>query len=166
MKQLLLGLAALTTVSAAQAVTFSSPKEGYAITVPANWTQGSYPGASVIFMAPKALPGFHPNMNVMVQSLPQGMTLGQYHEVSLAQIPQAFTEGKVLRVVKTTLGGVPAYDVTYQGQLKSDKDKLLFEAVYAVKGQRAYLITTTTLLSQPATLPPMKQFVSGFKFLP
>ncbi|WP_158591673.1 DcrB-related protein [Deinococcus cavernae] len=156
-------LAFLLGVSA-DAVTFSSPKDGFSITAPAGWKQASYPGTNVVFMAPKPLASFQPNVNVLVQPLPAGITQKKYHDLSLKQLDTVMTDGKILSQRATTLGGQPANEVIYQG--RQGKATLYFHATYAVKGRQAYILTGTTVLGSQATLlPAMKTFVSSFKIL-
>lgn len=151
--------------STACAATFSSAKDGFRITSPAGWKQASYPGTSVIFASPKRLTDFQPNVNVLVQNIPAGITQKQYHDTSLRQMDSMLTDGKILSQRATTLGGQPANEITYQA--RQGKATLFFHVTYAVKGKRAYVITGTTKLgAQADLLPAMKSFVSSFKFLP
>lgn len=155
----------LLLAAQASALTYSSAKDGFAITSPPGWKQASYPGVNVLFVAPNRLPGFQPNVNVLVQPLPAGMTQQKYHEISLSQLAAVITDGKMISQRATTLGGQPANELIYQG--RQGKSTLYFHATYAVKGQRAYILTGTTLLGAEETLlPAMKSFVSSFKILP
>lgn len=149
----------------ASAATFSSAKDGFRISAPAGWQPSSYPGVNVVFLAPQVLPDFRPNVNVLVQSLPKGMTQKQYHDISVKQLDTVITEGKIISQRVATLAGQPANELIYQG--RQGKLTLYFHAVYAVKGQKAYILTGTTKLgSQAALQSAMKTFVDTFRFLP
>jgi hypothetical protein len=99
---------------------------------------------------------------VVVQTLPAGLTLRQYTDLSLPQLKQALPGSKVLSLRPGTLSGVPASQLIYtapQGALK-----LYFTQTYAVVGGRAYLLTGTTVQGQEAGLnPAMATFVKAFR---
>lgn len=168
MNKMVLSLAALVAGSALGAA-LRSP-DGYSVSVPAGWVQATQAdarqaGTSAVFYAPKSLPNFRPNVNVVVQRLPAGFTQRAYHALSLKQLGTLITDSRVLSQRATTLGGQPANEVVYEG--RQGTLTLHWHAVYAVRGTRAYVVTGTTIKgAEAAVVPAMKTVMGSFKFLP
>ncbi|PTA69117.1 PsbP-related protein [Deinococcus arcticus] len=156
-------LALLLLSSTAHAATYKDPSGAFSATVPSGWQQGSYPGTAVVFAA-KPEGGFASNINVIVQPLPAGMTQAQYHALSVKQIGQLITDGKIVKTQAMTLGGLKGNQLVYTG--RQGQYKLYFIATYAVKGNRAYLVTATSRQGQEGQLAPVNAaFVKSFKVL-
>lgn len=157
--RLALALAALGLTSA---LAFTDPKTGFTSTAPSGWKQSTYPGAAVVYLAPRPVKAFNPNINVVVQTVPAGLTLKQYTDVSLPQLKQALPGSQVISLRPSTLGGLSAVQLNYTATQSGLK--LYFTQTYTVLGQRAYLLTGTTIQGQEAALAPvMAAFVKSFK---
>ena len=156
-------LACLTLTSSALA--YTDPQYDFTATAPAGWRQSSYAGTAVVFLAPRAVSGFNPNINVLVQDLPAGMTLKAYDDLTLGQIKTYITDGKIISHGNATLGGVPARRLTYMG--RQGQATLFFTQVYAVFGQQAYVLTGTTVQGHEASMESaLAGFAKSFKHKP
>ena len=157
---LLLGAFLALTSAAA----YTNTESRFSATAPGGWKQASYPGTTVVFLAPRVVSAFNPNINVLVQDLPGGMTLKAYTDLSVPQIKQFITDSRILTQNASTLGGVPARQLTYTG--RQGQHQLFFAQTYAVVGQRAYVLTGTTVQGQEAALlPVMAEFIKQFRFM-
>ncbi|MFC4427446.1 PsbP-related protein [Deinococcus navajonensis] len=156
-------LAALVLSGWSAAAPYTDAKNGFSVTPPAGWQKGSYPGTALVYLSPKPVKEFTPNVNVVVQALPKGMTQAQYHQLSTSQIAKVITEGRILSNRATTLGGQPANELVYTG--RQGQYLLSFLATYAVRGGQAYIVTFTTVKGQEAAIKPMAAaFVKSFRF--
>ncbi|CAM3816516.1 PsbP-related protein [Deinococcus frigens] len=162
-KLLALSLAGLTVLGSALAAGYRNAENGFSVTPPSGWTQMSVPGVTVAF-ADKPQGNFTPNLNVAVQPLPPGMTLAQYHALSLDQVGKLITDSKVISTRATTLGGAAANETIFTG--RQGEYKLYFISTYTVKGGKAYLITATTRQGLQAKMTPVNAaFIKSFKIL-
>ncbi|ACO45680.2 DcrB-related protein [Deinococcus deserti] len=153
--------ALLTSWSAAAAYTDAT--NGFSVTPPATWKKTAHPGTVLVYVAPQPVQQFTPNVYVVVQNLPTGMTQAQYHQLSMAQIPKVFPEGKIVSHRPVTLSGQKANELVYTG--RQGEYLLHFMATYVVKGNKAYLITFTTVKGQEVALKtPRATFLQTFKF--
>ena len=73
-------------VLSAPALAYTNPQYGFTATAPQNWKQTSYPSAAVVFVSPRVVSDFRPNINVLVQPLPAGWTLEDYDALTLKQV--------------------------------------------------------------------------------
>ena len=163
MKTVALSLAGLTLLNSSLAATYKNAGDGFSVTPPPGWTQVSYPGAAVVF-ADKPVGNFAPNLNVVVQPLPPGITQAQYHALSVEQIKTLITDSRIISTRATTLGGAKANETVYTG--RQGEYNLYFIATYAVTGGKAYLVTATTTQGNQARLSPVNAaFVKSFKLL-
>ncbi len=160
--KIVLSLAGLTLLGSALAATYTNAENGFSVTPPTGWSQQSYPGAAVVF-ADKPVGNFAPNLNVVVQPLPAGMTQAQYHALSVEQIKKLITDSKIISTRATTLGGAKANETVYTG--RQGVYTLYFIATYAVTGGKAYLVTATTQGNQARLTPINAAFVKSFKLL-
>ncbi|WP_161882883.1 DcrB-related protein [Deinococcus alpinitundrae] len=146
----------------AAALAYTDATDGFSVTAPTGWKQSSYPGTSVVFLAPKTVSAFNPNINVLVQAVPAGVTLKDYDAVTLDQITKLITDGKLISKKAVTLDGLKATQLNYTG--RQGQYKLYFTQTYALVGKKAYVLTGTTIQGQQAALQPvMDGFVGAFK---
>ncbi|PNY82335.1 PsbP-related protein [Deinococcus koreensis] len=135
---------ALLLLGGSLAAPFTDAKNGFKVTPPAGWQKVDYPGTAVVYMAPRRVGDFAPNLNVIVQPIPAGTTQARFHTGSLAQIRKFVSGGQIIQTRDVTLSGQKANEVVYTG--RQGKFSLYFIAIYAVKGKSAYIITGTTPL--------------------
>lgn len=151
----------LALLASGPVLAFTDPRTGFSSAAPSGWKQSTYQGAAVVYLAPKPLKGFNPNINVVVQDVPAAFTLGRYTEVSLPQLKAALPGSKVVVLRATTLSGLGATQLNYTAT--QGNYKLYFTQTYTVVGKHAYLLTGTTLQGQEAALAPvMAAFVKSF----
>lgn len=144
------------------AAPFTDKKNGFQVTPPAGWKKVDYPGTAVVYMAPKRVSEFAPNLNVIVQPVPAGTTQARFHSGSLAQIKKFVTGGQIIQTRDVTLGGQKANEVVYTG--RQGQFSLYFIAIYAVKGKSAYIITGTTPLGVQGDMAQVtRAFAKSFK---
>lgn len=156
-------LAALLLTGWSAAAPHTDVRNGFSVIPPMAWKKTTHPGTVLVYVAPQAVQEFTPNVNVVVQVLPKGMTQTQYHQLSMAQIPKTFPEGKIVSERPVTLGGQKANELVYTG--RQGPYVLHFMATYVVKGGNAYVITFTTVKGQETALKtPRAAFLQTFKF--
>ena len=156
-------LAALLTalVLGAPALAYTDSQYGFTATAPQNWKQTSYPGAAVVFVSPRVVSDFRPNINVLVQPLPAGWTLEDYDALTLKQVKQLISDAKIISHTATMLSGVPAWQLVYSGT--QGQYKLLFTQVYALAAGRAYVLTGTTTQGRQVNAAPTAEFTAFVK---
>ncbi|GAA4022281.1 hypothetical protein GCM10022631_40920 [Deinococcus rubellus] len=155
-------LLALSSLVVSAALAYTDAADGFSVTAPKGWKQSSYPGTSVVFLAPKTVSAFNPNINVLVQAVPTGVTLKDYDAATLDQIKKLITDGKLISQQAVTLDGSEATQLNYTG--RQGQYKLYFTQTYAIVGKKAYVLTGTTVQGQDAALRAvMDGFVRTFK---
>lgn len=155
-------LAALLTGWSAAAA-YTDATNGFSVMPPVTWKKTAHPGTVLVYVAPQQVQQFTPNVYVVVQALPKGMTQAQYHQLSTVQVPKIFPEGKIVSHRPVTLSGQKANELVYTG--RQGPYLLHFMATYVVRGDKAYVITFTTVKGQEAALKtPRATFLQSFKF--
>lgn len=123
---------------------------GIKIGYPENWSseEAEVRGMNAVLFFPpdndteNMTPGqFRDNISVAYQSLPMPITLDEFAEIFTSETEQQSPDVIVISENDTTLGTVPAKEVTYS--LMQAQTNLRMRQVYAVKGSRAYVITYT-----------------------
>lgn len=142
--RLLILLAVLVSALPALADPWTSPDGTFSLTPPTGWTVNTQvPNTAVVaFMAPKADPGFHSNVNVMVIPVPPEVTLKVFtdeNKKSLAKQNANIREDKAFKLGSNP-GNLLVFDFTYQGT------PLVSHTAYALVGNKIYQITG---VSQP-----------------
>ncbi|MGY2892031.1 DcrB-related protein [Deinococcus sp. UYEF24] len=161
MKPLLPAVLASLLLATAGA-SYTNKEYKFTATAPKGWKQLPYPGALVVFAGTPS-GGFAPNINVTVEKLPAGITLKQYEEAGRANMKTVITNFKFLGRRDVTLNGVPAVEQTVTG--RQGKFDLFFTQTIAVKNNRAYVLTGTSLQNLRAgVIPAMSEFVKTFTF--
>jgi hypothetical protein len=119
-------------------VAFRDPS-GVEFSHPASWTtQPAQLGPLYVFIDPAQDAGsFRRNINMLVQPVAPGFTLDDYTRTSLTQMSAA--GASVGEVLPTTLGGLPAGDVSWS--LTKSGQTLRFLSWWAVRGKQAFLVT-------------------------
>jgi serine/threonine-protein kinase len=132
-----------TTTSDGNLQRYESDEHGFSLGYPDGWTlqdlQDS-PADVALAADESAADGFAENVNVLVQQVPEGLTLDQYTQTSKQGLEtlQGFELGSE---GSTNLGGESAtwleYEAVQQGVL------LQFWQVWTVRGPKAYVVTYT-----------------------
>jgi hypothetical protein len=132
-----------TTTSEGDLQQYESDEHGFSLGYPDGWTLQDLQDspADVALAADQSeVDGFAENVNVLVQQVPEGLTLDRYTQASKQGLEslegfQLGSEGS------TSLGGEPAtwleYEAVQQGVL------LQFWQVWTVRGPKAYVVTYT-----------------------
>lgn len=121
------------------------------LSYPKDWAiQEGVMGSSVMVMSPQKdkQDPFQENLNIMVQDLSQSpMTLDQFTQLSVEQIPEIITEGDItVEASDTKLSGMPAKKITYTG--KQGKYDLKWFQVWTIKDNKAYIATYTSVADE------------------
>lgn len=147
---------------------YELPDEGFAITFPDDWSvlEDQF-GLSIAGADPNnASAGFANNVGVVVEQLPSAdVTLEQYTQASLANLPELIPGAVVEAQEPATLAGREAARLRYTGQQQGLD--LLFDALYTIVEDRAYVVTYT---GQRDTVEQSRaaaeQVVATFELLP
>ena len=90
---------------------------------------------------------FQENLTVLVQDLSsQPMTLKEFTELSLSQIPQVITDANIISSEAASLAGNPANKVVYTG--KQGQYNLKWMQLWTIVDTSAYLLTYTTEIDE------------------
>ncbi|MDR3748098.1 MAG: hypothetical protein P4M04_08110 [Acidobacteriota bacterium] len=113
---------------------------------PSSWDKQEDLGANafgVYFASPQEDPfdQFRENLNVIVEPLPQPMTLEQVVAANRQNLLEGLQVTFVENAMPDKIGGLPAYRTVYTGAMMGRSLKWL--QYYAVKGDRAYYVTYT-----------------------
>lgn len=133
-----------STGSTAGFETYRDAKYDFTIGYPKDWDkQEGTLGSAVLLLSP--LEGssdeFRENVNVLVQTLPDKMSLDQYTKLSLDQAPKLITGFDLLDEGSTNLAGSPAHQVHYRGEQGSFR--LEWKQVWTVRDGKAFVLTYT-----------------------
>ncbi len=129
----------LGTVSAKA---YTNAAHGFSVSPPPSWqTREGVMGTVVVFVAPQVAGQFTPNVNVVVQPAPSGVSLAQLTDASVQQIGNLITNFKLVKRAKSTLGGAPSNQIEYTGV--QGKFALHFQQTFAFKNGKAYILTFT-----------------------
>jgi eukaryotic-like serine/threonine-protein kinase len=131
-------------VSYEEFASYSDSKYGFTLQYPKDWEkQVGAMGSAVVILSPREGDSdkFRENVNVLVQTLPDKMTLDQYSKLSLDQAPKLITGFDLLDQGPTQLAGRPARRVHYRGEQGSFR--LEWEQVWTVLGGQAFILTYT-----------------------
>ena len=130
--------------SVEQLASYSDSKYGFTIQYPKDWEkQVGALGSAVAMLSPPEGDSdkFRENVNVLVQKLPDKMTLDQYTKLSLDQAPKLITGFDLLDQGPTQLAGRPARRIHYRGE--QGAFRLELEQVWTVLGGQAFILTYT-----------------------
>lgn len=138
----------------ARAATVKS-KRGYSITAPAGWrvTQSGAMGTDLILLA-KPANNFQPNINVIVQPLPPGMTLKRGRAELDRIYPKMFAGFKWISRGTAKVGGATGLLNVASHTMGTPPRQLMMYQVIVPHGKNYYSFTGTSLLSQSAKLKP------------
>jgi hypothetical protein len=146
-------------------LTYTNSEYGFKIDYPADWSvRENIMGAVVVFLSPResTSDNFLENVNIIVQD--NSMTLEEYTNISLAQLPQYVSDLEIISSERTTLGGNPAYKVVFTG-VYNNSNRLEWMQVWTMKDNKVYLITYT---AQPQSfskyLPQVQHMFDSFEF--
>jgi hypothetical protein len=154
-------------VSYEEFASYSDSKYGFTIQHPKDWEkQVGAMGSAVVMLSPREGDSdkFRENVNVLVQKLPDKMTLDQYTKMSLEQAPTLITGFDLLDQGSTQLAGRPARRVHYRGEQGSFR--LEWEQVWTVLGGQAFILTYTADRGRyGAYLRTAEAIFASFRFL-
>jgi hypothetical protein len=145
----------------------SDSKNGFTIQYPMDWEkQVGALGSAVLILSPREGDSdqFRENVNVLVQKLPDRMTLDQYTKLSLDQAPKLITRFDLLDQGSTQVAGRPAHRVHYRGE--QGAFLLEWEQVWTVLGGQAFILTYTAERDRYSTyLRPAEAMFASFRLL-
>jgi serine/threonine-protein kinase len=156
-------LFALNYPTQAKWITFKDSLGRYSLEYPANWEQVYIQGATG-FVSPfeNDSDDFRENVNVMIQSLKNPMTLAEYTAMSKKQYTDAYGPKAVISMKDTTFCGYNATKGVF-AIMYGDKD-IKLQQIWYIKNNSAYLITFT---AEPKTyekyLPTAERITGSFK---
>jgi serine/threonine-protein kinase len=105
---------------------------------------------------------FRENVNVLVQALPDKVSLDDYTKLSLDQAPKLITGFDLLDQGSTILAGTPAHQVHYRGA--QGTFRLEWKQVWTVRNGRAFVLTYTAERERyEADLPTAEAVFATFR---
>lgn len=161
---------ALLGAALAQTTAYTNKTHGFSLEVPANWqplpdAQARQFGLAAAFRAQPNPSGFATNLNVVVQTTPQPMTLAAYVEANTKQLSSFITNYQpVSRDDNARLGGRRATQLVYRGT--QGKFDLEFVQYIALDRVRFVTLTFTAEAAGAEVYRPLYEGVrSSLKFL-
>jgi hypothetical protein len=156
---------ASSSVGPAGFTTFSNPSPAFTISYPKAWkTNTQVSGAVVAFLAPQssATDTFAENVNVLHQTVANGMTLQQYTDESIRGAGQIVGNFQQVSLSTTTLSGLPGEKIEYQGVVNSKSYR--FFAEWTLSGTDAWVLTySAEPESYDTYLPDARTTIESFK---
>jgi eukaryotic-like serine/threonine-protein kinase len=132
------------SVQHAGLVSYTNTAQGFSIRYPQGWEkrEGAL-GTAVLLLSPRegTSDEFQENVNVLVQKVPDKMSLEEYSKLSIEQAPKLITGFRLLDQGSTTLGESPAHRIHYRGE--QGAFHLEWEQVWSVLEGQAFIITYT-----------------------
>lgn len=121
---------------------FTDPAGAYSLTVGPDWQDANAQAARVWFL-PQGSTEFKDNVNVLVETVPSGIDLKQYTDISLKSAPKIIPDIKVLSNEQITLAsGKPGTRLRFTGTTSGRT--MDFLQIYSVEtGKRAVVLTLT-----------------------
>jgi len=154
-------------VSYEEFASYSDSKYGFTLQYPKDWEkQAGAMGSAVLILSPREGDSdtFRENVNVLVQTLPDKMTLDQYTKLSLDQAPKLISRFDLLDQGPTQLAGRPARRVHYRGE--QGVFRLEWEQVWSVLEGQAFVLTYTAERARYGTyLRTAEAMFASFRFL-
>ena len=159
-----LPLVAALALGVAAAATYTDAARGFSVSYPPGWqARKDVLGTAVVLLPTPAPDQFASNFNVLVQPVPEGITLAQLTELSLKQLANVVTDYKLVSQGGATVGGVPARQLEYTGT--QGKFALHWQQLYALRGGKAYVLTFTAEQKRfAAERKNAASIVQSFKF--
>ena len=170
--------ASVTNSTHTNFLTYEDTTRGFKMQYPSDWNKTDFPPTIpfIFFISPaqNATDNLFESLGVIIELLPmQNITLDQY---SLGVIEQLGLESQDFNVTsppkETTLGGVPAYNMTYTIMRADEKDPSTIHEVmgivtWAVKDGQAYTILYAGTESQfNYSLHKAQKMIDSFSFIP
>jgi hypothetical protein len=145
--------------------TYEAPGLGFVTDFPIDWRVEEETDLGVaVFIAPQQ-PGdtFIENFTVAVTTVSEDMTLQEAARVDAGRIQGTVENFAITGGGDTSLGGVPAVSVLYEGTLQGVE--LSFLHVLALEGNRAYDVTFSASRAEFENfIPVIEQLLAGFRF--
>jgi eukaryotic-like serine/threonine-protein kinase len=145
--------------------TFSNPSPAFTISYPQAWkTNTQVSGAVVAFLAPQSTTTdtFAENVNVLHQTVANGMTLKQYTDESIRGAGQIVGNFQQVSLSTTTLSGLPGEMIEYQGVVNGKSYR--FFAEWTLSGTDAWVLTySAEPESYDTYLPDARTAIESFK---
>lgn len=138
---------------------------GFAIVPPEAWDvdESRQFGEIVAFYAPEAEANFTSNMLIHIEELPYEVSLEEYINASKEQLPLILTNYTMVSEQDIVISGAEAYEwvITHEMGIF----KIQAKQVIIIKGERAYLITSTALQDNFDTYAPaFEESIQTFQF--
>lgn len=131
-----------TVVLQTDFLTYNSPAYGIRINYPNNWVkQEQLLGTVVSFLSPmeSESDNFRENFNIMVEDLPEQMSLSVYSQAGIAQLKNIINDITLLSSTKTTLDGNKAQEIVFTGN--QGIYNLKWNMVFTIKNNKAYVLS-------------------------
>ncbi len=145
--------------------TYKDAKYDFTIGYPKEWDrQEGVLGSAVALLSPLegSSDNFRESVNVLVQTLPDKMTLDEYTKLSLDQASKLITGFDLLDQGSTTVAGSPARQMHYRGQ--QGVFRLEIKQVWMVQDGKAFVLTYTAEREQyTADLPTAEAMFASFR---
>ena len=145
---------------------YQDRSQGFQVNYPQDWSKENrddFFATGVIFVSPLVdnADRFQENVSVLVEELPNDLSLPAYTEQSLAEI-RKLSDPNVGEAREVTLGTYEARQIVYQGEENGSPVQRM--QVWSVNGDRVYVLTYTAIPEDYARyLPTVEKMIESFE---
>ena len=159
-----LAISLLLSSPLALGTAFTDRANGFSVTPPAGWKQGTDPRVAAFFSAPAPVDGVVSNLNVAVKTLPSTATLDDFSSLSSGEVAKAFPGSTKEKTYRGTLDGQPAATTAYT--LPAKGRTLVSVQTIVIVGKRVYVLTGVTAESNASAFGAVNAaFIKSFRSL-
>ncbi|MGB3205647.1 MAG: protein kinase [Crinalium sp.] len=151
-------------------VEYENVNAGIKIQYPENWqkkdVENPFIGEVVLFTYPSNQTNkFEPKISIRIEDLSrQSISLEDYTNSAIKEIQKYLENASITDSSSTTLGGIPAHRMVYNG-MNGESRLIKNLEIWAVFNQKAYIISyTATPEEYPNYLESVEKMINSFKF--
>ncbi|HEY9692184.1 MAG TPA: protein kinase [Oculatellaceae cyanobacterium] len=149
---------------------YENVNAGIKIKYPENWqkqdVENPFTGEVVLFTSQfsNQINKFEPKISIRIEELSgQPISLENYTNLSIKEIQKYLLNSDITDSSSTTLGGIPAHRVVYNG-VEGDSRLIKHLEVWAVFNQKAYIVSyTATPEEYPNNLESIEKMINSFE---
>lgn len=138
---------------------------GFTASVPKTWQKIQIPNALESFALPSADPNKRPVLTIVLEQLPRVLTLDEYTNALLGNLPVMFPDTVILNVSDIALSGFPARQATYTSTVNNISVKTI--SVFLTNPQNPLAIGITFMSPvemYDANVEDALAVIASFKF--
>ncbi|MCL5427868.1 MAG: hypothetical protein M1321_01670 [Candidatus Marsarchaeota archaeon] len=143
---------------------YNSEKYGISVDYPSGWKAEDGVEAMhlvAVFVPPAQPKAFRSSINLIIEELPKQLTLEEYTAANIKQIQQKIVDNKIVSIDHLDLPCGEASELIYTGKIALQNGDCTWAQIYFVKGNRAYIFTSTSLKSESIYLQALNHMAGS-----